>query len=63
MLTDNVDAEILTSVISVQSFYQTLVTSALAIGIGIAADYYGIGLVLFSISLVLILGNLAMYRK
>jgi hypothetical protein len=63
MLTDNVDAEILTSVISVQSFYQTQVTSALAIGIGIAADYYGIGLVLFSISLVLILGNLAMYRK
>jgi len=49
-LADNVENEILTSVISAQSFYSTIATSVLAILIGAMADYFGIGMALILIS-------------
>lgn len=54
-LSNNVPDEILTSVISVQSFYKTLVTAILSILIGILADCYGIGISLLVISILLLL--------
>jgi len=54
-LADQVSNEILTSVISAQSFYATIVTSAIAILIGVFADNYGIGIALLIISGILFL--------
>jgi len=53
LLADNVPNEVLTSVLSAQSFYNTLVTSVLAIFIGVMADFKGIGISLLSVSLIL----------
>lgn len=55
ILSDNVPNEILTSVISAQSFYGTFITSAIAILLGFFADYFGIGIALSAVSLILIL--------
>lgn len=49
-LADNVPNEILTSVLSAQSFFQTFMTSLLAILLGIFADEFGIGTSLIIIS-------------
>lgn len=54
-LADHVSNEILTSVLSVQSFYQTVVTATLSLGLGVLADHFGVGISLMIISGVLIL--------
>ena len=54
-LADHVPNEILTSVISAQSFYSTIVTSVIAIAIGICADHFGLGTSLLSVSGVLLI--------
>jgi len=53
-LANNVPNEILTSVISVESFYKTLMTATLSILLGFLADQYGIGISLLSLSLLLL---------
>lgn len=53
-LADHVPNEILTSVVSAQSSYQTLTTATLSIVIGLAADEYGIGGALVAITVVLV---------
>jgi len=63
LLADNVPNEILTSVLSAQSSYNTLVTSLLAISIGVMADYYGIGISLLLISTMLFLITLAIRQS
>jgi len=50
LLADNVPNEILTSVISAESLWKTLMTAILAISFGLVADYFGIGLALGIIS-------------
>ena len=52
-LVDNVPDQILTSVLSAQSFYSTLMTALIAIGLGMAADLYGVGVSLLLVSVVL----------
>lgn len=54
-LVDNVPNEILTSVISTQSFYSTIATAIIAVGIGVLAQYYGVGIALLVVSAILIL--------
>ncbi len=54
-LAENVQNEILTTVISTQSFYKTITTAILAILIGVLADALGIGFSLMFISIVLFL--------
>lgn len=54
-LVENVSNEILTSVISVESFYKTIVTATISIILGVLADYLGIGKALIITSLLLIL--------
>jgi MFS family permease len=54
-LADSVPNEILTSVISTQSFYSTIATAIIAILIGTLAEHYGIGISLVVVSLSLIL--------
>ncbi len=55
ILSNNVPNEVLTSVISAQSFYSTIITSMLAILFGFVADQLGIGISLSIISACLIL--------
>lgn len=54
-ISNNVPNEILTSVISVESFYKTLMTASISILLGFLADYYGIGISLLSLSFLLLL--------
>lgn len=54
-LSDNVPNEILTSVLSAQSFYSTIITSLLAVLLGVFADIFGIGISLLAVSSILIL--------
>ena len=54
-LSNQVPDEILTSVLSVQSFYNTLMTAILAIMIGVLADQYGIGVSILMVSMSLII--------
>jgi len=55
---DHVPNEIFTSVISVQAQLKTIFTAILAVGFGILADHYGIGLSLLVLSIGLILSTL-----
>ncbi|NRB47119.1 MAG: MFS transporter [Saprospiraceae bacterium] len=55
-LVDRVPNEILTSVISAQSFYQTLTTATLSIVLGVLADGVGVGL-----ALAMMTGTLAVF--
>lgn len=55
-LADRVPNEILTSVISAQSFYQTLTTATLSIVLGLLADGFGVGL-----ALAMVTGTLAVF--
>ncbi|MBX2877642.1 MAG: MFS transporter [Saprospiraceae bacterium] len=55
-LVDKVPNEILTSVISVQSSYQTLTTATLSILLGLLADGFGVG-----IALAIVTGTLAVF--
>ena len=55
MLADNVPNEILTSVISAQSLYRTIITAILAVGFGLLADGFGIGGAFIGVTSVLIL--------
>jgi MFS family permease len=52
-LVDNVPAGILTSILSAQSFYQTMATAILSVMIGFLADAYGIGMSLVISTLLL----------
>jgi hypothetical protein len=54
-IADHVAPEILTSVISAQSFFSTITTSLIAISIGIAADSFDIGISFIIISTLLLL--------
>ena len=54
-LVDNVPNDILTSVISTQSFYNTITTAIFSILIGVCAEHYGIGIALVVVSGSLIL--------
>ena len=53
-LSNQVPNEILASVISTQSLYKTLITAALSLLLGIFSDYFGIGIALLVISLLLL---------
>ena len=53
-LSDNVPNEILTSVLSAQNFYKTILTSILAIVFGFFANSFGIGVSLMVISSMLL---------
>lgn len=55
ILTEHVPNDILTSVLSAQSSYSTLITANLAILIGVLSDLFGIGYALSIISVLLIL--------
>ena len=61
-IADQVPKEILTSVISAQTLLRTVFTSVLALVFGWAADHYGVGFSLFSISLLLLLNGLLLQR-
>ena len=58
LLADHVSNNILTSVISAQSFYQTIVTALLAVLLGLFADHLGIGFALAITSTILLLFTL-----
>jgi len=64
-IADNVPNEILTSVISAQSLWRTIITAILAFSFGIIADNFGIGNAFIVISSVLVLstGLLSFYSK
>ncbi|MEO0895526.1 MAG: MFS transporter [Bacteroidota bacterium] len=62
MLADQVEPGILTSVISAQNFYKTILTSLLAIGMGVMADRCGIGISLTLTSFAFILITLLIGR-
>ena len=55
---DLVPKEILTSVISAQALLRTIITSVMALIIGIVADHFGIGISLMVVSVILILFTL-----
>jgi len=54
-IADNVPNEILTSVISVQSLFKTILTALFAFGFGVIADIYGIAISLTVISATILL--------
>jgi MFS family permease len=54
-IADEVPNEILTSVISAQSFISTIMTALLALLLGIVADHFGLGVSLLTVSLLLAL--------
>lgn len=54
LLADEVPNELLTSVISAQSQWKTILTVAIALSLGICADYFGIGLAFVFVSLILL---------
>ena len=62
-LADNVSNDILTSVISTESFYKTMATSLFAIMIGVLSDYFGVGMALLALSLFLILVTVLLDRR
>tara|TARA_R110000868_G_scaffold291085_5_gene551456 strand:+ start:6774 stop:8021 length:1248 start_codon:yes stop_codon:yes gene_type:complete len=62
-IADHVAPEILTSVISAQSFFSTITTSVLALSIGILADLLGIGISFIIISAFLLLFTILLNLK
>jgi len=62
-IADQVPNEILTSVISAQSFLKTVITAVLALGFGIVADHIGIGGSLLAVSLFLTLITFFIHTK
>ena len=62
-LADNVPNEILSSVISTESFYKTFITASLSIIIGLVADFNGIGISLISVSVILIILTIIIENK
>jgi MFS family permease len=63
VLADNVPNEILTSTISVQSLWRTMITAVLALVIGLLADYFGIGIAFIVITSVLLIATLLFTKK
>ncbi len=57
-IADNVPNEVLTSVLSIQSLWRTLLTSALALIFGLIADYHGIAVSLLAVSILILLLSL-----
>lgn len=53
-ISDEVPNELLTSVISVQSLWRTIITAVLALGFGVIADHSGMGAGLATVSLLLL---------
>jgi MFS family permease len=62
-IADNVPNEILTSVLSGQSFFQTILTSLIAVALGILVDQFGIGISFVIISSCLLLLSFFSIRK
>lgn len=62
-IADHVAPEILTSVISAQSFFSTITTSIIAVSIGFLADKWGIGIAFIIVSAALILFTVALNLK
>jgi len=62
-LADRVPNEILTSVISAQSSYQTLTTAILSIAIGLLADGFGVGVALGLVSGILLIFTLLLGNR
>lgn len=54
---DQVPAEVLTSVLSTQSFWKTLLTAGVSVGMGALVDGLGLGIALIVISLLLLGGS------
>ncbi|WP_166964951.1 MFS transporter [Yeosuana marina] len=54
-IADHVAPEILTSVISAQSFFGTITTSIIALSIGVLSDYQGLGVAFIIVSSILLL--------
>jgi hypothetical protein len=57
IISDNVPNEILTSVISAQSLLRTIMTAVLAVGFGILADHFGIGVSFIVVSTLLLVST------
>lgn len=62
-LADGVPNEILTSVISAQSSYQTLMTATLSIALGVLADSFGVGMALVLATGTLVIFTLVLGNK
>jgi hypothetical protein len=62
-IADQVPNEILTSVISAQSFIKTIMTALLALLFGIVADHYGIGISLLAVSLFLVFITIIIFES
>ncbi len=62
-ISDNVSNEILTSVLSGQSFFQTILTSLIAVVLGVLVDHFGIGISFVFISGFLLLFSFFMIDK
>jgi MFS family permease len=62
-IADNVPNEILTSVLSGQSFFQTILTSLIAVALGVLVDQFGIGISFVIISSGLLLLSFFSIRK
>ncbi len=55
VLADHVPNEILTSIISAQSLWKTILTAVIAILLGFMADHFGIGIAFVVVSMILLL--------
>ena len=62
IISDHVPNDILTSVISAQSLLRTLITALLAMGFGILADHYGIGVAFMLVSALLLFSTLLLNK-
>ncbi len=62
-LADEVPNEILTSVLSAESLYRTLLTALIALVLGIIADTYGLAMAFMAISGLLLGVSVLIYRK
>lgn len=62
VLADNVPNEILTSVLSVQSLWRTIITAIIALVLGIMADYFGIGIAFVVITSILLISTMILNR-
>lgn len=60
-VSDHIENEVLTSVLSAQSLLKTILTAIIAFAFGLISDYYNIGTALLSISLLLSLGTLSIH--
>lgn len=62
-IADQVPKEILTSIISAQSLLRTIITTLLALALGLLADHFGVGISLLAVSSLLLLTGLLVRSK